>query len=99
MNAANATQRHTNGEPHADATVNTGVLLVIAGPSGAGKGTIVQRLKEREPDASVVGVVDDARTARRARSTASTTTSRRATSSSVCATPAASSSGSTSTAT
>lgn len=29
---------------------NAGVLLVIAGPSGAGKGTIVQRLKEREPD-------------------------------------------------
>ena len=27
-----------------------GVLLVIAGPSGAGKGTIVARLKEREPD-------------------------------------------------
>jgi guanylate kinase len=26
-----------------------GVLLVIAGPSGAGKGTIVQGLKEREP--------------------------------------------------
>jgi guanylate kinase len=30
--------------------MSTGVLLVIAGPSGAGKGTIVQRLKEREPD-------------------------------------------------
>ncbi|HEY5013383.1 MAG TPA: guanylate kinase [Acidimicrobiia bacterium] len=26
-----------------------GVLLVIAGPSGVGKGTIVSRLKEREP--------------------------------------------------
>jgi guanylate kinase len=30
--------------------VRTGVLLVIAGPSGAGKGTIVSQLKEREPD-------------------------------------------------
>jgi guanylate kinase len=30
--------------------MSTGVLLVIAGPSGAGKGTIVARLKEREPD-------------------------------------------------
>ena len=29
--------------------MSTGVLLVIAGPSGTGKGTIVQRLKEREP--------------------------------------------------
>ncbi|MDQ1467836.1 MAG: guanylate kinase [Actinomycetota bacterium] len=37
------------GEPHADATAGTGVLLVIAGPSGAGKGTIVSLLKEREP--------------------------------------------------
>jgi guanylate kinase len=29
--------------------MRNGVLLVIAGPSGVGKGTIVARLKEREP--------------------------------------------------
>jgi guanylate kinase len=28
----------------------TGVLLVVAGPSGAGKGTIVRALRAREPD-------------------------------------------------
>ncbi len=32
------------------------VLLVIAGPSGAGKGTIVRRLLELEPSAVVLGV-------------------------------------------
>jgi guanylate kinase len=43
------TSAEPDGEPHAKVSVGTGVLLVIAGPSGTGKGTIVARLKEREP--------------------------------------------------
>ena len=37
-------------------TTPVGVLVVIAGPSGTGKGTVVRRLLEREPDLVVLGV-------------------------------------------
>ena len=76
-----------------------GILLVVAGPSGAGKGTIVRRLLEGDPSLwySVSATTRAPRAGRGRR--ASTTTSSPGRSSSASATPAASSSGSRSTAT
>ena len=82
-----------------DGSAKPGVLLVIAGPSGTGKGTIVRRLLEREP---ALWFSVSATTVRRGptRSTGATTvfmTPRRVPS--ACGTPAGSSSGSRSSAT
>ena len=65
-----------------DPACDRGVLLVLAGPSGVGKGTVGTRLLRARPEPALVGVVDDRGRAAPARSTASTTTSSTATSSS-----------------
>ena len=57
------------------ATLRVSILLVVSGPSGAGKGTIVKGLLAHDPDLWVSRLLDEPSALARGRAKGSTTTS------------------------